>query len=148
MGIRNIVGSSFKSLIDFRRWMSWDSVKQQGKSITNYRDTFKVEEPEHQETFEAAKKRLDLTEESLKEKAKNCFFLALVYLGFGLILLAYTVYLFSEGHWRAVILGLVVTFVAFTFAFREHFCYFQIKRAKLGCTVKEWLRFVLSGGRS
>jgi len=111
------------------------------KSITgSAREMIKPRQSEREETFEEAVTRLQLTEEDIQKRKKQFLNLAISFGVFAFVVLCYTVYLFWNGHILAGILGVAVTIMILTQVFRYHFWHFQMKKRKLGCTLKEWLK--------
>jgi len=135
------LGKLVKPFVNVPSWMGWKDLKSTG---TNIKDTAKAlletEKAQRTETFQQAVARFGLNPEQLAQKQKDYLNAALLYSGIGIALFLYAVYLFIFGHLAAGFLTLVLTVLAAVLAFRQHFFYYQIKRHKLGCTIKEWFR--------
>ena len=146
------VGKVAKPFVNFPHWMGWKQLSADSKGVVALAKSFfslKKKKTIRSETFDEAKSRLKLTEENLSARQKTFLQMAIAYLVMGLLLLAYTVYVIAEGTTiSGVILSLILTLSAFAMSYREHLWYFQMKQRRLGCTFKEWLAFILSGGRA
>lgn len=92
------------------------------------------------ETFEAAKKRLNLTDNDILIKQKSLFRLAVLMFASACLLFCYFVYNLLLAHFAAAFVTWIVMSLAFVLAFRYHFWYFQIKQKKLGCTASQWFK--------
>ena len=91
------------------------------------------------ETFEEAIARMNLTEADLKDRQKMFLMQTFVYLGVGLCVLGYAIWLAFQGYITGMLVTFLVALLAFSYAFRSHFWLFQLKKRKLGCTFKEYL---------
>ena len=99
---------------------------------------FVVRKPERKETFSQAVERYKLDEKILKERQKQFFFTAMVYLACCLSVLLYAIFLCINAHYKAMTIAFAFTFMLFSLFFREHFWYTQIKHKRLGFTFGEW----------
>ena len=135
-----------KPFVNFPQWMG---LKQITTTTRDLKDIVKVvfrtkEKAKDQETFEQAFIRLGLNEEMVQQRIKKLQKLSIYYVLFGITLVAYTVYLIvSTDYILAPIMTLILSALMFTYAYREHFWYFQMKTRKLGCNFKDWSAFVL-----
>lgn len=91
------------------------------------------------ETFEEAVERMNLTELDLEDRKKMFRTQVYLYLGVGLAVLAYTVWLAFSGYYVETFLAFLVAVMSMAYAFRSHFWLFQMKQRRLGCTFKEYL---------
>ena len=96
--------------------------------------------PTQRESFEEAMIRLELTEEDIKKRTQAFLKLMLLFTFLSFIMFVYAIFLFWENHFTAGIIGLVLTAMMLTQVFRYHFWHFQMKKRKLGCSIKEWLK--------
>lgn len=140
------LGHLIKSIFNVRYWFDWDRIK----AFTQYlykgaKTLFILEETTDTESFEAAKKRLKLTDNDLLIRQKGLLRLVITMLIIAILSFSYTLYLFFDGSLKGGVVGLVLTCVALTLAFRYHFWYFQIKEKKLGCTFHQWFKQGLMG---
>jgi intracellular multiplication protein IcmV len=134
----------FRAFINVKSWLAFDDVKGYGKIVSSLaKDVFKRKQPEHNETFAEAIKRLNLTETDLVAKAKQFLLLAAIYVGAAILAFGYLIYLFYTGHLLPTILVIVLIMIFLSCALREHFWYMQIKQRKLGCNFKDWTQFIL-----
>lgn len=130
-----------RSFLDIPRWMGAEHLKRNARSIRSMLRGFStVKKPELEETFEQAITRMGLNEQRLEERKAEFFRLAMIYLAAALGAFAYLLYLIFHGHYRALMLSLTLVIVLFSFFFREHFWYTQMKYRRLGMTFGQWLR--------
>jgi intracellular multiplication protein IcmV len=148
MGILRGIGKTFKPLVNFPRWMDIRSASTTAKEIgKNAKDLFIPQKAKHKETFAEAVLRLNLTEEDIQLRMKSLLRMATIYCSIAILLVAYTVYLLANAHLFAGLLGTVLTVLALSFAFREHFWYFQMQQRHLGCTIKQWFIATFLGAK-
>ncbi len=96
-------------------------------------------DPAHQETFEEAIARLNLTEDDIKEREKHYLLFTYLFLILAVAVFGYSFYLILYFKtFLGFCLGLTVVTLLLSQAFRFHFWFFQTKYRKLGCTVQEW----------
>jgi intracellular multiplication protein IcmV len=112
-----------------------------------FRKMFVPQHREAEESFEEAVGRLNLSEKDLKDKQTALHRLSRLMCGVALIIFGYAMYQLYYGGYRATIYSLAIMLIALALAFRYHFWYFQIKERKLGCTLKEWFKKGLMGGK-
>lgn len=145
------IGRVAKPFVNFPNWMGWKQIASDGKNVQALAKSFmalKKKRTPRVESFEEAKARLKLTEEALALRTKSFLQMAIIYSIFGVLLLAYTIYIIIAGStFLGVFLGLALTFSAFAMSYREHLWYFQMKQRRLGCTFKDWSSFVLRRGK-
>jgi intracellular multiplication protein IcmV len=141
MGIIKWTGKAFTSVVNVRvdRWLGADYIKHTiGQTVDSAKDIFIPEKADRVETFEESLKRLNITEEELKEKETDFIRLFAVHLLIALLIFFYSVFLFHNGNWGGGIMSLCLVTYPLSLAFRFHFWLFQIKNRKLGCSIKEW----------
>ena len=139
---------ALKSIFNFRSWLDWDRVKEFTSYLFNaFKKFFVPQRNQTGETFEAAKKRLKLTDNDLLSRQKGLLRLSILMMCLSVLVFGYSVYLFTRGGYQGGIVGLVVMLIALVLTFRYHFWYFQIKERKLGCTIQEWFNHGLRGGK-
>lgn len=142
------IGKAIKPFVNFPAWMGLKQISSTGKGIQETAKTL-LETPKatHRETFAEAMQRFHLSEADLQKQMKNFRQAALMYCAIALGLFMYALYLFISGHLIAGLLSLIITALALTLAFRQHFWYFEIKQRKLGCTIREWFQGTFLGGK-
>ncbi len=140
MAIKDVLKVSRKTFLNPREWIGYDAIKDQTKTIWDIlKALFTPAKPEREETFEQAMQRLELTEADVKTRGQTYFIYALSFLLLSIIAFFVDCYLLIYYHIiSGFFLGLAVTLLLATQAFRFHFWYFQIKHRKLGCTFQEW----------
>ncbi len=102
------------------------------------KDTFKKEEATRKENFTEAVKRYQLTDAEIEQRQHSFGQIALIFFAIAILCFAYAIYLAFQGEIMAFLLGLGVTGLGLTYAFRYHFWAFQLKHKKLGCSLAEW----------
>lgn len=148
MAKKGVIKSFFGSLLNVRKWSSYDDVKSSAVVLTNLvKDLYglnKRNTTPQIESFSAAIQRLRLNENDIQQRTRYFLYYAICYFLVALALLAYTIYLMlGNGTILAVLVSFVLTALMLVYSFREHFWYMQMKKRKIGCTMKEWLAFVL-----
>ena len=104
------------------------------------RDLIKPKAKGTGESFEQAVQRLNLAEADLAKRARQFLQLTYAFAFFAFVVLIYAIHLLISANYHAAILCLVGTVIILTQVFRFHFWYVQIKKRKLNCSFKEWLR--------
>ena len=99
------------------------------------------------ETFEQCLKRLGITEAQLQKRMRSSLQIILFCLGLGVAIIIYAFYLWSQGMLMAGFTSLILGGLLGSYAFREHFNYFQMKKRQLGCSLKDWVKFMIGGGK-
>ena len=141
---RGVIGRAF----DVRKWGNAEGWWGYALHLVDtIQKLFIPSAPTKKETLAIVMRRLKLTEEQVIKKQKQFFYLALFTFVLTLGALTHLLYMLSEGHFKALPLGVAVTVIAAAFTFRYHFWYFQIKQGKLGCTVQEWLKGTFGWGK-
>lgn len=141
MGIRGFIKNTAKNNVNVKGWISWDSIKNNGKTVASLVSNLKVPDgkpTEVRSTFEALVKRDGLSEQDLQARRKSHIYVALGCVFLGLIGFVWTILLFMKLMFLSALVALSLTSLMFAYAFREHFYSFQIKKRSLDCTFKEW----------
>lgn len=142
MSVKDVLKVSRKTYINPSAWFGYNEFKRNGKYVWGVlRNLFVVPESEsiQTETFEQALTRHHLTETNVKEIQKDYFFYAGIFLLLSFFsCVAGFYFLFVAHSFADLLLGLAVSALFASQAFRYHFWYFQIKQRKLGCTFQEW----------
>jgi intracellular multiplication protein IcmV len=97
------------------------------------------------ETFEEAIRRLGYSPQKCLELQKAYFKQALLFFACALGVLCYAVVLMMEAAFLPAVVTFLGTLMLFTYAFRSHFSYFQLKNRKLGCSLSEWINASVKG---
>ena len=138
-----------KNVFKFRFWLDTDRLK--GFSIyiqEMFSKLFVLQSQQADESFLVVKERLKLDDAALLKRQKKLFSLSLFMLFLAFLILGYIFYQAVYGSFVGVILSVVVMLIALALAFRYHFWYFQLKRKKLGCSLREWFSAGLFGGKT
>ena len=107
--------------------------------ITLFKTLFLLQPSAVTESFEAAKKRLHLTDEQILKQQHALFRMSLFMLILSSMILGYAIYQMVYGSILGMFLSLIVMLIAMALAFRYHFWFFQLKKKTLGCSWKTWL---------
>jgi intracellular multiplication protein IcmV len=140
MAIKDIFKVSRKTFINPSGWLGYTELKSSTTTAWELmRGLFYTPKDVNPETFEEAMTRLNLTEEDIKQQSVRYFNFAVLFITLAVVSFLFAFYLlFVEHTFAGCLLGLAVTALFGSQAFRYHFWYFQIQRRKLGCTFEEW----------
>jgi intracellular multiplication protein IcmV len=143
MGVKNVVKKTVVQGWNFPQWLGMGQIKGNAVLIKDLaKATFNPEKHEAakigSETFEQAMRRLNMTEKDLQKRIQSStqiiYFCGLL----SIPLLAYTIYIWSLHFYLPSFVCLMLGFLLFAYAFREHFNRFQMRQRRLGCTFYEW----------
>ncbi len=146
MAAKEYVKKVIKNNTNASDWASWQVVKNNGRSVTNLLKSMgKTDQPDYvAESFEEAVKHYGLSESDLENRMKSHFSTAIICALLGLVAFGWAMYLLiAKLMYLSTIVALGLSLLMFSYAFREHFFYFKIKRKNLNCTVSEWLRSLI-----
>lgn len=153
MGFFRGLGRMVKPLVNVPKWMGAKQLSADASYIATIAKTLITpQQARREETFEEALARLRLTEADIQARHREFKRLAVTYFTIFILLILYLVYLISDisgpVSWRAIVLTLVVSAIAFVQFMRFHFWLFQIKQRKLGCSFKSYFLSGLLGIKS
>jgi len=142
-----IFGKTFKVIffgVRPKKWLGTERLKEEGKAVKQIYGSLasKVSAKKESITFEESMKKYNLDEAGLKVRMRNALYITAFCLLGSLFTLGYMFLEFANGLVIAGFMCVMLTLMLWVYALREHMNYFQMKRRKLGCTVKEWLVFV------
>lgn len=141
MGFFSRTGKILKPLVNFPKWMGLKRIKEDASFIkTVAKQMVTPQKATRTETFDEALKRLDLSEAQLVERYQALRRIFFIYVLIALPILAYALYLYSEGSWHGQLLITVVLLMVVAQAFRYNFWMFQLRQRRLGCSFREWYR--------
>lgn len=145
MAIRDYFKVSRKTFVNPSGWVGWDSLKAQTSVLRDgLKSAFTVAKPQREETFEEATKRLELTEDDIKNTIFNYRLTALSFLILAILAFAYAFFLlFRHGTITGWLLGFAVSALFGSQAFKYDFWAFQMRRRQLGLTFTDWKRSIL-----
>lgn len=148
MGIRSIMKEHLNEGLNVKKWLGVNHLKQDTKYLKNM--ITEVLSPDQSkadkfETFEQCLLRLQLTETDVVKRMRTHLITSVAMFILTIFLAIYMGYLTYCHLYRGTLLCAVLTMLVLTFAFREHFYYFQMKKRRLGCTVMEWVKFLFLG---
>jgi intracellular multiplication protein IcmV len=140
MAIKDVVKVNRKTFFNPRAWLGYDGLKGQTLQIYRIvRGLFTLPVPTHEESYQEALVRLNITDQESQETGKSYLIYSIIFFviasatfTFGFILLFY------YGTFAGWLISLATAALFFAQAFRYNFWYFQIKHRKLGCTFAEW----------
>jgi len=149
MPIGDIFKVTRKTFLNPNGWIDADNIKLCSKTIWGFvRPLFTTPKAINKETFEQAMDRLGLTEEDVVSSAKKYRQYAFAFLLLSLLAFIYSFYLlFSQTAFFDWLLGMAVTGLFLSQAFRFDFWAFQMKRRQLGATFNEWKNDLLGNGK-
>lgn len=148
MGIGRHVSKNISKVVSPSQWMGYESLRQNGLLIgkillrTLGRDK---KEKLQGLSFEQCKAHFNLTEADIQLKMKNMLQIVQYCLILSVACFAYAIYLLVTAKILAAFVTITLMGVMLSYAFREHFNYFQMKQRRLGCTFKQWFNYVLKG---
>ena len=129
-----------KPFFNVRGWMGWDGIVQGGSAIKTLAiSLFVPAQSTRTESFEEALMRLQLTEEDVIKKQKYFQWLFILFFIATIGLFTYAIVMFFMHAYAASLASFGLTALLLAQTFRNHFWWFQMKRRKLGCSIKEWL---------
>jgi len=141
---RSIPGSVtrgvFRTFANAPAWLGYPLLKEQSAGVFHLIKgiLFRRFAASRYETFEQAMLRLNLTEQDIKQRARNIRIQFWVYTLMALLVLVYSGYLLFSSTLVAAALGFIVMCLCIMKAASMHFWLFQIKKRRLGCSMKEW----------
>ena len=136
----SVIKGTLKSFVDIPSWLGWRQLKGNTSSLWNsIVPIFKIQKATRKETFEQAMARFNIGENDLKRRVQSCVQQMIFYFFIAFLGILYMLYLFIKLHFFAGFLMFFVAGLIVVKGLECHFWYFQIKRRKLGCTIKEWL---------
>lgn len=140
MAIRDLFKFSRKTFFNPLGWIDYNFLVQQNRTIaTVLRGLFSKATPDRRETFEEAKARLHLSEPALNRMRRNYKICALFFLLLGILVFAHSFYiLFAYYSITGWLIGMGVTAMFLSQAFRYDFWALQIEKRHLGITFKQW----------
>lgn len=142
------IATTFKRIFNLRLWLDYERIRSFSIYIGHgFKRMFVPQKTAPEESFENAIKRLAIDEKQLMIKQRALYRLSIIMCSAAALLLCYATYHLIYGHYKAVIISVVVTMIALVLAFRYHFWYFQIKTRQLGCSINEWYRQGLMGDK-
>ncbi len=146
-GLRKLASQIVDIRVD--RWVDFKGNKDTGLYFLGLaRSLFKSQPKTELEAFERVVEEKDLSDTDLAVQSEKYKTLALLFIMVAGLLLLYTIILVCFGNFMGMCISLSLTIYALSQAFRFHFWYFQIKQRKLGCSLKEWYRFVSEAKRT
>lgn len=135
-------------VVDFRvdQWLDWAYQKRNTlyiwRTIKSLLLFNRIERTATTEAFSQVVDQFGLTPEALRRQAQRYLKLAIFFLIFAVLLLAYGTFLWVACNAQAAITAITLAILSIAFAFRYHFWHFQITQKKLGCTLKAWKQFL------
>lgn len=142
------IGGIVSRVINIRSWSDWERTKTLSAYLaTSIVKVFIPQKAAVSETFDAARRRMNLTEDDLLKRQKSLFRICMLMLIFAFSFCIYSAYHFFFGQIMGGLLSVIMMLIALVLAFRYHFWYFQIRERKLGCSIQEWFRRGIMGAK-
>jgi intracellular multiplication protein IcmV len=140
MALKDVVKVSRKTFFNPSQWFGYTQFKSNTQFMWDIlKSIFYPPASTKKETFAEAQKRLKLTDAEINQTGQDYLLYALVFMLLGIFTLVFSFYLlFHHLAFLGFVLGLAVTGLFLSQAFKYHFLFFQIKHRKLGCTFDEW----------
>lgn len=144
----------FNTVFNVRSWTDFDRLRaftlylSQGIRAFLIPQKKQLSPKESSTNFATAIAHLKLNEDELFARQRGLYRLSVIMCVVAMMFFSYALYHLVFGGFKAVIVSLVLMFIALVLAFRYHFWYFQIKERKLGCTFREWYRQGFLGKKS
>ncbi len=134
---RKILGHVIDLKVD--RWVDLDYLKHSTKYYWRQaKFIFSSQKPTHEESFDEAVERMDLTPETLNKQVSHFGFIVVFFMFLAVSLFSYSLYMVWHKNWMGAGLAIALMFYALSLAFHFHFWRFQIANQKLGCSLREW----------
>lgn len=149
MAIRDIFKFSKKTFFDPASWLDFSGLKAQTVYIkTALKELYKKPTPGKPEAFSSAKKRLHLSDEALSKMSQNYQSWAFIFCLLGACLFFYSFYLLFTFVIHGFLLGVAVSALFLSQAFKYDFWAMQIKRRQLGLSFADWKAYRFGKGHS
>lgn len=143
---QSATGRLARGIFKPKEWSSYEMMREITEYlIEGFMRLFVLRKESQSEQLDQVMHRYSLSEKDILARKRVFFRMALLMLLVSVAVFSYTMYHLLYAHYRAVMLSSVVFLLSLTVAFRYHFWYFQLKKRKLGCSFKEWLRSGLLG---
>lgn len=149
MAIRDIFKVSRKTFFNPAAWLDFNAVRAHTILVwTTLANLFTPPRPLREETFEQAMTRLHLTEPDVKSIAQTYRQYAIFFFIIGLLGFCYAFYLLFR-YWTFIgfLIGLCMTALFITQAFKYDFWSLQMRKRKLGLTFEDWQKSILGSKR-
>ncbi len=132
-----------RRFIDIPTWIGADQLIQGAGTIKSMiKESLSVSygSTEVNDTFEEAVHRYNYSEAFLAARKRFLLVTSLIYFCCSLLLLIYSIYLYTSQLYMNSVTTICVTMILMSFSFRAHFWYTQIRLRTLGLTFSNWLR--------
>lgn len=140
--LRTFAGRTF----NVSTWMATDALVNGARNIRQlYGQISSSSRDGRQESFAEAVERLGLSERDVRAKQKYYRKTSALYGVFWAASVMYTLVLYAAGQWLTCLTAVAYSFLVFSFFFREHFWYMQIRQRQFGMHFSDWLKFVSVG---
>jgi len=149
MGLKSTMKKGLGSGLSPKKWIGYDQLRSDSHSLGKICKSVlnRSKDETKKESFEQAIKRLDLKEEDIKKRIKSAKELVMIFLGLGALLILYTIYQWTAGHFVNGFICFILSLLTFVYSFREHFNLFQMRQRRLGCTYAEWIKSTFKGSK-
>lgn len=146
MAVNDIFKVTRKTFFNPKAWVDADALAYQHNTIVGVlRSLFTRATPGATESFDEAMKRQGLTEKDIKDGIATYRAIAIVFLLFGVALIAYSIYLLLHVSLLGFILAFAASALFLSQAFQYDFWAMQMRERKLGLTLADWKRYYFGG---
>lgn len=149
MGVKKVLKKTIGGGLNVKNWVGYDNLKDNTRVVGHLaKGVFKREQKEPiKESFDEALKRLNLSEDDLKQRMKTAKQVTLFCLSLSGLILLYTLYLLSKGQLLSSVMSLMLTCISGVYALREHFNLYQMRQRRLGCSFQEYVSSLIGKGK-
>lgn len=141
MGVRNYVKRTVKNNTNIKGWISWDHIRDNASILKGFFQDLQAPErttpPVHSD-FDETIQKFGWSEKDLRSRMRNHIIVAVFSFVCGVAALVWFGILLSRLMFLSGLVSLSLSCLMFAYAFREHFSYFQIKKRRFNCTIREW----------
>lgn len=135
-----VVRGTYRNFLNVPKWTSYDLIKEQSVGMFGFiTHMFRKRHASRTETFEQAMLRLDLSESDIKKRYKQVRFQFWLYAVLGACIVAYAAYLLIVTTLIVSVLAFLVATICIVRAISMRFWMFQIRKRRLGCSLREWI---------
>jgi intracellular multiplication protein IcmV len=145
--MKNFLGKVFK----VKEWSDWDrnisTINYLKLFVNNFLNRGQINSSKSKD-FEKIRKKYNLDDKKLKKQSLGLLIWSIFFLLFYLVSLGYVLYNLQNGNLKAFGIGLCISMIPLSLAFRYHFYYISIKFKRLDCTLKDWVKLTFGIGSS
>lgn len=131
-----------RTFVNVPAWLGISTLREPTKALIEQGKSIYLppDKPASPETFEQATKRLNLTENDLRERVNTLKWQGFLCLALMVMVMIYAVYLWSQDYFAIGLLALGVAVLSFLRYLSCQFWIAQIKHRRLGLSFQQWLQ--------